>query len=213
MSARSYAQKRDFNRLHPFGNELSRKIRGSRSDYTRRIAVPGGGSRTLTFVLSAQLLQIIQPALDEIVKEQNDDPRIDQNHSNGTMTFARRACAYNDRTTEAMVRRLFALREGREKTTDLSIADELCLAANKPYGIQIIHVFPRQWRGAQEVADAWAYARDLRTTARELDEIAAETLEVARAIWHRPQRQICCSPEAFAAIGGEPSQWLTTTGR
>ena len=210
---RTYAHKRQFNRDNPFGTSLSRKLKQNRSDYTRRISIPGGGAGTLTFVLGAQLLQIIQPALDEIVNEQRDDTRINQEFANGTMTFARRACAYNDRRADAIVRRLFALRDGREKTTDLAIADELCLAANNPFGIHQLHVLPRHWRGAQEVADAWAYARDLHTTAKELDEIAAETLEVARALWHRPDRRICCSSEAFAAIGGEPSQWLTTTGR
>ena len=210
---RTYAQKRQFNLDNPFGTPLSRKLRTNRADYRRRVSIPGGGAGRLTFVLSAQLLEIIQPALDQIVHEQRDDPTVDHDAANGTMMLARRACIYTDRNPEAIVRRLFALKDGREKTTDLAIADELCLAANNPFGVQLIHVFPRQWRGAQEVADAWAYARDVHTTAKELDEIAAETLEIARAVWHRPERQICCSPEAFDAIGGEPSQWLTTTGR
>jgi hypothetical protein len=209
VNHRSYAHRRRFREDNPFGTSLSRKLMANRSEYTRRIAIPGAGQGTLTFVLAAQLLSVLQPALDQIVAAQKDD-HTNNAAANGTMTLARMAASFGNRNAEAIVRRLFGLTSGSEKTTDLAIADSLCLAANNPYALQRLHLFPRHWRGAQEIVMAWAFAREVELGEAALEELAAETLEIARALWHRPERQVTCTREAFEAIGGEPSPWLTT---
>jgi hypothetical protein len=172
-------------------------------DYTNGRTIAGTGKHYDTWVLTQQLLHHLEPATQALIADDAAGNRVD---TNGADRLAQLATLYSHLTPEAIARQYYRFRNGTHRVA-AHLAESLLLAVGSSTTEANLHTLPASMAAAEEMVDAWCWA----TRQKAPKDLAAELLEIAKALSHRPHRQVVCTPLALQVIGGESRYLIAAT--